>query len=42
MMKNQRPAIKTLDELAEWCAMAKGELQNHIAWCFRRFADITD
>jgi len=42
MMKNQRPEIKTLDDLAEWCAMPKGELQNHIAWCFKRFADFTD
>jgi uncharacterized membrane protein SirB2 len=22
--------------------MPKGELQNHIAWCFKRFADFTD
>jgi hypothetical protein len=31
MMENPRPEIKTLDALAEWCAMPKGELQNHIA-----------
>ena len=42
MMKNPQPEIKTLDDLAEWCAMPKGELQNHIAWCFKRFADFTD
>jgi len=42
MMKNPRPDIKTLDDLAEWCAMPKGELQNHIAWCFKRFVDFTD
>jgi len=42
MMKNPWPEIKTLDDLAEWCAMPKGELQNHIAWCFKRFADFTD
>jgi hypothetical protein len=42
MMKNKRPEIKTLDDLAEWCAMPKGETQNHIAWCFKRFANITD
>jgi len=42
MMKNPRPEIKTLYDLAEWCAMPKGELQNHIAWCFKRFADFTD
>jgi hypothetical protein len=42
MMKNTRPEIKTLDTLAERCAMSKGELQNHIGWCFKRFADITD
>jgi len=42
MMKNPRPEIKTLDDLATWCAMRKGELQNHLAWCFTRFADFTD
>jgi len=42
MMKNPRPEIKTLDDLAEWCAMPKEELQNHIAWYFKRFADFTD
>jgi hypothetical protein len=26
MIKNPRPEIKTLDDLAEWCAMPKGEL----------------
>jgi len=39
MMKNPQPKIKTLDDLAESCAMPKGELQNHIDWCFKRFAD---
>jgi len=42
MMKSQQPEIKTLDDLAEWCALPNGELQNHIAWCFKRFADFTD
>jgi len=42
MMNNLRPEIKTLDDLAEWCAMRNGEPQNHIAWCFKRFADFTD
>jgi len=42
MKKNLRPEIKTLDQLAEWCAMTKWELQHHIAWCFKRFADFTD
>ena len=42
MMKNPWPEIKTLDDLAELCAMPKGELQNHIAWCFKRVADFTD
>jgi histone H3/H4 len=42
MMNNPRPEIKTIDDLAEWCEMLKGELQNHIAWCFKRFADFTD
>jgi len=42
MMKNPLPEIKTLDDLPELCAMPMGELQNHIAWCFKRFADFTD
>ena len=42
MMKNPRPEIKTLDDLAEWCAMPKGVQQNHIAWCFKRFSNLTD
>jgi len=42
MMKIQRPEIMTRDDLAKWCAIPKGELQNHIAWCFKIFADITD
>jgi len=35
MMKNPHPAIKTLNDLAEWCAMPKGEPQNHIPWGFK-------
>jgi len=42
MMKNPQPEIKTLDDLAKWCAMPKGELQNHIAWCSKGCADFTD
>jgi len=42
MMKTPRPDIETLDDLAEWCAMPNGELQNHIAWFFKRFANFTD
>jgi len=42
MMKNPQPEIKTLDDLAGRCALPKGELQNHISWCFKRFADFTD
>jgi hypothetical protein len=30
MMKNLQPAIKTFDDLAEWCAIPIGELQNYI------------
>jgi hypothetical protein len=41
-MLNLQPPIKTLDNLAEWCAMPTGELQKHIAWQFKRFADIPD
>jgi len=42
IMKNLQPDIMTLDDLAKWCGMPKGKLQNHIAWCFRKFADFTD
>ena len=42
MMKMLRPESKTLDDLAEWCAMPKEELHNDIAWFFKRFADFTD
>ena len=42
MMKNLQPILKTLDDLAKWCAIRKAELQNHIAWCLKRYADFTD
>jgi len=42
MMKYPSPDIKTLDDFAKLCAMPKGELQSHIAWCFKRFANFTD
>jgi len=42
MMKNLRPEIKTLDHLAECGAMPKGELQNDIVSCFKRFANFID
>jgi hypothetical protein len=42
MKKNPQQEIKTIDDLAKWCAMRKGELQNHIGWCIKRFADFTD
>jgi len=41
-MKNPGPGFNPLHASAEWCAMPKGELQNPIAWCFKRFADFTD
>jgi len=41
VMENPSPDIKNHDDLAEWCAMSRGELQNWIAWCFERFADFT-
>lgn len=31
-----------LDDLAVWCAMPQGELQNYITWYFKRFADFTE
>jgi len=39
IMKNQWSEIMTFDDLGERCAMPNGELQNHIPWCFKRFAD---
>jgi hypothetical protein len=39
MMKNHRPGIKSLAELSFWCGMPKEELQNHIAWCFKRYGN---
>jgi hypothetical protein len=42
MMKHLPLEINSLDDLAEWCAMPKVELQNHIAWSFKTFADFTD
>jgi hypothetical protein len=41
-MKNPRPEIMTLDDLAQCCAIPKWELQNPIGWGFRRYADFTD
>jgi len=41
-MKNPQPEICTLDDLAKWCAMPRGELQNYIAWCFKRFVELTE
>jgi len=42
IMNNPGPEIKTLDDLAEWGAMPKGELHNDITWCFKRFNDFID
>ena len=42
MMKNLELDIRTLNDLAEWWGMPKGELQNNIAWCLNRYADFTD
>jgi len=42
MMGNPWPAIKTIDDLAKWCAMPTRELQKHLTWCFRLFPNITD
>jgi hypothetical protein len=39
MMKIPRTEIRTLDDLAEWRAMSKGELQNPIASFFNRYAN---
>jgi len=40
--KNLRPEIKTLDDMGEWCPMPIGELQHHIACCFKWFTDFTE
>jgi len=42
MMQNLWPEMKTLDDLAEWCAMPQVELQNYIASGFKRCMDFTD
>ena len=42
IMKTQRPDNKTLDDLAEWCAMPKAEQQNHFVWDCKGFVDFTD
>lgn len=42
MTKNLRPQIKTVDDMAEWCAIPNRELQNLIVWCCNRYADFTD
>jgi hypothetical protein len=42
MMNKPWPEIKTVDDMAKWCAIPKGELRNQIAWCFNRFADFTE
>jgi len=42
IMNNPQPEIKTLDGLAECCAMPKGEPHNHIARCLKRFGDFPD
>jgi len=41
MIQYLSPDIKTLDDLAQWCAMQKGELQNHSASSFLQFANFT-
>jgi hypothetical protein len=42
MMKHAAPDTMTLDNSVKLCAIPKGEQQNHLALCFKRFADITD
>jgi len=42
VMKNLWPETHTVDDLAEWWAMPNGELKNHIAWGFKRFANFRD
>jgi hypothetical protein len=42
IMTNPQPEIKTFDNLAKWFSFQNWELQNHLAWCFTRFADLTD
>jgi len=42
LMKNLPPKINNLDHIAEWYAMLTGQLQNHNAWCLKRFAKFKD
>jgi len=42
IINNLQQEIITFDDLAVQCAMPKGDLQNHITWCIKRFASFTD
>jgi len=42
MMKNLQLEIMVLDDFDEWCSMPQGELLNHIAWWFKKYANFTD
>jgi hypothetical protein len=42
LMKYPQTEIKTHDDLAESCAMPKGQVQNHIGWCFKGFTHFKD
>jgi Plavaka transposase len=38
-LQNKRTDVRTLCDLAAWCSMSVADLQNHIAWCLKRFYD---
>ena len=36
-LRGQKTDIKTLSQLAQWCNLLTGMLQNQIAWCQKQF-----
>ena len=36
-LRGQKTDIKTLSQLAQWCNLPTGTLQNQIAWCLKQF-----
>ena len=36
-LRGKRTDIKTIQELAQWCGLPVGTLQNHVAWCLKLF-----
>ena len=36
-LRGQKMDIKTLSQLAQWCNLPTGTLQNQIPWCLKQF-----